>query len=181
MLVIRDCEREDGSKGSETDLEIVPAAILMLSPQVEVRPFVVFGLHRENDPDNVMGAGVAADLTQVYLGLGAGLYYHFIQTQRISLLCGPKVQAILTLDESGASATPFDKYFDVGLNLSLPIYLDVKLTDKLRLRTGVEIPGLSYQYVAITDGVVKTREGTLVLASYWEFGFSPYFGFYYMF
>ena len=157
-----DIDKVDTSKATETDIELIPSLVLMLSPQTEVRPFAIVGLHKESDPDNIVGP-VAADLSQIYLGIGGGLYYKFIQGQLVSLSIGPKASVVLTLAESGTSATVYDSYFNLALAIGLPVYLDAKLKDNLFLRTGLEIPGIQFSTEMTELAGVKTTTSNFTI------------------
>lgn len=172
-------ERQDASRASEYDLVFTPAAVLMMNPKLELRPFLVLGMHKESDPDGISVAPIAADLRQFSLGLGSGLYYHFIQKEIMELSVGPKLAMLFDFKPTGTSALAYDSYFGITLDLALPINLDFKLTKKLTLRTGIEIPGLRYENTTSTLGGVTSGNGTFYFVDF-QTGFSPYFGFFYM-
>jgi hypothetical protein len=180
MSLTIDTYTEDTFKASASDIELMPAVVMRLSPQLELRPYAVLGFQRQSDPDSITFA-VADDLSSSYFGAGAGLFYAFIQKDPLALLIGPNLEAVIYTEPSGASATAYQRYFEMELTLSLPIYLDVKLKDKLYLRTGVEIPGLSYDYTSYQLGGVTTGTGSFAFQDYWASYLVPYFGFYLMF
>lgn len=175
----RDSEKFDSSKASEITLELMPGLVMMLSPQLEVRPFAVIGLDIESDSDGISGA-ILEDYTALNFGAGAGLYYHFIQREIISVCTGPKATIILYLEPSGTSAIDYDSYFELSIAVALPVYLDVKLTDKLFFRTGIEITGIEFYTYTEELGGVKSGDGYFTIWDYYLGGFVPYFGFYFM-
>jgi hypothetical protein len=174
--------RQDANRASAYDLAFTPAVVLMMSPKLELRPFLVLGMHRESDPNGISGGAIAPDLGQFHMGLGSGLYYHFIQKEILEMSVGPKLSLLFLFKPTGTSAPAYDSYFGITLDLALPINLDFHLTKNLTLRTGIEIPGLRYQNTTNTLGGVTTGSGTFYFIDFRDYfsGFSPYFGFYYM-
>jgi hypothetical protein len=135
-----DSEKEESFEATRTWVELMPALILMVSPRMEVRPFAIFTLSKESDPNNI--ADWDADDTRIHCGLGTGLYYHFIQREIISVCTGPKVSAELVLEPSGSSNPDWDPFFAFEAQAALPVYLDIRLSKRLFFRTGIEIPGI---------------------------------------
>jgi len=123
---------------------------------------------------------VAADLSQIYLGVGGGLYYKLIQGQLVSLSVGPRARVILTLAESGTSATVYDSYFNLAVVVGLPVYLDTKLKDNLFLRTGLEIPGIEFSTEMTESAGVKTTTSNFSVLDYFYNFTIVYMGFYLM-
>ena len=78
MQIRVDSAAEEGSSTARYFYTLLqPALILMVSPQWEVRPYVVFALRSESDPDDI--ASWAADYSSgPILGLGTGLYLSLI-------------------------------------------------------------------------------------------------------
>ena len=173
-------EKVDTSKATETVIELMPAVVMRMSPQLELRPYVIIGSLSEKDPDGISGA-INDDLSSFYLGVGAGAYYAFIQRELVSVLIGPKAVLVLYFEPSGASAPGYQRYFVADIQVSLPIYLDVKLKDKLFLRGGIEILGLLYQIDTNQLAGVKNADNSFTLLDYWNGVPVVYLGFYYMF
>lgn len=176
-----DTEKQDASTATETDIELRPAVVMKMSPKVELRPYAVIGISNEKDPDGISGA-IANDLSDPYFGAGVGLYYAFIQGEILSLLIGPKLELVFYAEPSGASAPVYERYFEADIQLALPIYLDVKLMDKLFLRGGLEIPAVQLNFWSYQQGGVSYTENSVLFLDYWPNIVPPlYFGFYYMF
>jgi hypothetical protein len=167
---------EGASKASRFSMDLEPAVVLMLNPKLEVRPFVILRLNKYNDPDYIR----YTTYTQFYAGIGGGLYYHFIQTNILELSVGPKLSALMTFKPTGPDATVYTTYFDFSVALSLPVNLDFKLTKKLFLRMGIEIPGLQWEYYSLTTGGVKYTDSNFSFVDFELDTFTPFFGFYIM-
>jgi hypothetical protein len=84
------------------------------------------------------------------------------------------------LPPSGESAPTYDTYRVFTLTLALPVILDVALTERLFLRAGIEIPGLTYYSETIEDESSSSARSTLTFQTFTT-GFSPFFGFSFMF
>jgi hypothetical protein len=159
-------------------VELMPAVVMRMSPQVELRPYAVVGFYTARDPDGI--SGIDDDYSEGHLGAGVGIYYAFIQRELVSVLIGPKAELVLYFEPGGASATAYERYFVADIQVSLPLYLDVKLKDKLFLRGGIEILGLLYQIDTNQLGGVKDADNSFTLRDYWDGAPVVYFGFYYM-
>lgn len=174
-----DTEKEDSLKATETDVELSPAVVLMLSPQMEVRPFVVIGIHKESNPD-LIPVGIDEDRNELYFGLGGGLYYHFIQGEIVSICAGPRLSAVLFLEPTGTTPFDYDSWFNLSVIVGIPVYLNVRLNDRLFFRAGVEIPGISFYTIRWDDGVTKDSFTNIELLTYDLGTFGGYIGFYFM-
>jgi hypothetical protein len=152
-------EKEDSSNASLLDTQLVPSLHLMLSPKIEVLPFLILGFSKESDPDGISTDGWAADYSQFYLGGGAGLFYHYYTGEIVSLGIGPRLAVFLYLPPSGTSAPAYDSYLDLLVAVGLPAYLDVHVTRRLVLRTGIEIFGVAFEVWKTEQGGV-TQSGT---------------------
>jgi hypothetical protein len=175
-----DTYKEDASKASRTQAELMPAVVLRMSPQVEIRPYVVLGFDVQKDPDAITFL-IADDSSAPYFGAGAGLYYAFIQRSLVSLFIGPKLEILFYAEPSGASAPVYERYFRTNISVTLPIYMDVMLKENLFLRGGLEIPGLVLDLWSYQQAGVKYVENTVTFADFWQAAPVLYFGFYYMF
>jgi hypothetical protein len=172
--------RQDASRASEYDLVLTPAMVLMMNPKLELRPFLVLEIQKASNPDDIPGPPtILKDWGQFSLGLGSGLYYHFIQREIIELSVGPKATMRFYFKPTGTSALAYSSYFGITLDIALPVNLDFKLTKKLTLRTGIEIPGLLYENTTSTTGGVTTGTGRFYFIDF-QTGSTPYFGFFYM-
>ena len=158
MSLVIDTEKVDSSSASLTEVQLTPGLHLMISPQIEINPFVAVGIHKESDPDDIVNLAAlypedwAEDYSQLWFFGGCGFYYHFINREIVSLSTGPRLALFLFLPPSGTSAPVFDSYFNLGVGVALPIFFDVKLKQWLILRTGLE--ALNAQF-----NIVKTEQG----------------------
>jgi len=174
-------EKQDSLKASLFSVELMPAVVIMLNPQLEARPYLLIGYQKEDDPDGISGA-IFDDWSQLYFGVGAGLYYHFVQREIITICAGPKALIQLDMEPKGTSAFDWDSYLELAISIGLPVYFDVRLTDRLYFRSGIELMGLGLSVSSRETGGVKTTDSVLFIMDYWPsvFGFFPYFGFYFM-
>lgn len=175
-------EKEDSFKATNTYVELLPALVLMVSPRMEVRPFAIFRSSKQSDPDDI--ASWDADRSQLDLGLGAGLYYHFIQREIISLSTGPKVRMVSFLKHSGSSAPDFDSRFHFEAQVELPVNLDIRLGKRLYFRVALEISGIYFNTFNYELAGVKYSETEFWIYPFYKNTFdeiSVYSGFYLMF
>lgn len=172
-------EKQDSFEANRTWLRLWPALVLMVSPRLEVRPFAIFETSKSSDPDDIV-ADWDADALRIDFGLGTGLYYHFIQREIISLCTGPKVSAKLRPKPSGSSNPDYDSYFLLVTQVVLPVYLDIRLSKRLFLRTGIEIASIGLYYRNFELAGVKTKTTSLTMNSFfwatsdelqWDIGF----------
>ena len=171
--------KEDASRATSTQVSRMPAVVMKMSPQVEIRPYAVIGFDSEKDPDAIIGA-IQDDYSAFNFGLGGGLYYTLIQRELISVLIGPKLELLFYARPSGASST-YDRYFRAIIEVALPIYMDVMLKENLFLRGGLEIPGLVLNLWSYEQGGVKYVDNHTSFADFYDAGPVLYLGFYYMF
>ena len=164
-----------------TSLE--PALILMVSPQWEVRPYVRFALRKESDPDDI--ASWNADyFSGPILGLGTGLYYHFVQREIINISSGAKIETWMWFKPSGSSVPDYDSYFRIRANVLLPVNFDFRLSKRVFFRLALEVSGFHCESVWYEVAGVKYNNTTAWIWNEIQ-GFSgeinTYAGFYLMF
>ncbi len=159
-------EKEDTSSASLIDALLIPSLHLMISPQIEILPFVAIGISKESDPDAISTAGWQADYSQLMISAGAGFFYHFINREIVSLSTGPRLALFLNLPPSGTSAPVYDSYFNLVVKVGLPIYLDVQLKQRLFLRTGVEVFGVEFDFWKQEQAGVTSSGTTFAILDY---------------
>jgi hypothetical protein len=161
-----DTEKQDTSSASLIQMQLIPSLVLMLTPQVEIHPFIAIGYSKESDPDSFV-VDIEDDLSQLWFAGGCGLFYHFINREIVSVSMGPRLALFYYLKPTGTSADVYDSYLNLSVNVGLPIYLDVKLKSWLVLRTGVELYGVRLS-------IYKEEVGG-VTSSSTDFGIEDYF------
>jgi hypothetical protein len=127
-------------------------------------------LSKSSDPDDIVddSQGWVADALRFDFGLGAGLYYHFIQREIISLCTGPKVSAVLRPKPSGSSYPDYDSYFQLVARVAIPVYLDIRLSKRLFLRTGIELIGINIRHENFELAGVKNKfTGLTIYNDFW--------------
>jgi len=159
-------EKEDSSSAYSLDTLLIPSLHLMISPQIEILPFIGIGFSKESDPDAISTAGWQADYSQLMISAGAGFFYHFINREIVSLSTGPRLALFLNLAPSGTSATVYDSYFNLVTRVGLPIYLDVQLKQRLFLRTGIEVFGVEFDFWKQEEAGVTSSGTTFAIKDY---------------
>ena len=176
-----DTEKQDTSEASLIEAQLVPSLVLMISPRMELHPFVFVGISKESDPDAI--AGLDPDLLQFSIGAGSGLYYHFFTGNMVRLSMGPRATLFYNFAPSGSSATVYDSYFDLVLKIGLPVNFDVQVAQRLILRTGVEIFGAQLDFWRTDEGGVIDSGVTFTFLDYFT-GYlgnlQAYVGFYFL-
>jgi hypothetical protein len=144
MQIRVDSAAEEGSSTARYFYTLLqPALILMVSPQWEVRPFVLFSLQSESDPDDI--ASWDADyFSGPILGLGTGLYYHFVQREIINISSGAKIVTLMQFKPSDPSAPDYDSYFKMVAHVWLPVNFDFRLSKRVFFRLALGVTGFQY-------------------------------------
>jgi hypothetical protein len=175
--------KEGSFEAYNTWLRLSPALVLMVSPRLEVRPFAIFEMSKISDPADIESTW-DADRLRIEFGLGAGLYYHFIQREIISLCTGPQVSAVLWPEPSGSSYPDYDSYFQLVTRVAIPVYLDIRLSKRLFLRTGIEFLAINIRHENFELAGVKNKFTALTVSSvFWDTldELETHIGFYLMF
>ena len=174
-LFSTESETWNDDTSTETDLSLYPHAILRLTPELELNPFVIIGIHKETTPT------FEDWISQYSFGGGAGLYYHFIQAGSFSLAVGPKARAIYYLEPTGESAPGYSSYLELLFRVSLPVYLDIQLTKNLYLRSGLEILGFELYTFSRDTPTLSRNDTSIIFLDYYPWQeFRPYVGIYFM-
>ena len=175
---------EGSFEATQIFVELSPALILMVTPQIEVQPFVVVGLYKQSDPDDI--ATWDADRSQLHFGLGVGLYYHFVQREIVSLCTGPKLNALMYFEPSGSSVPNFDSYINFEIQVELPLYLDIRVTKSFLFRMGLIHEGIGFSVEKVELSGVEYIDTTFFIDNFYPIPWEPlenvsaYFGFYFM-
>jgi hypothetical protein len=160
-----DTAKQDTDSASLIDALLITSLHLMISPQIEILPFVGVGYSKESDPGDI-DPDLEADSSQLRFAGGCGLFYHFINREIVSLSTGPRAALFLSLPPSGTSPV-YDSYFNFVVRVGLPIYLDVNLTQRLILRTGIEIFGVQLAIYKDEIGPVTNSSTDFAILDYY--------------
>lgn len=174
--------KEGSFEATHTSVWLRPALILMVTPRIEVHPSVIFGLSKESDPDDI--AIWDADRSQINLGLGLGLYYHFVQREIISLCTGPILSARFFLTPSDSSMPDYDSYFNLQIQAAIPLYLDIRVSKRFLIRTGVISEGIRLITEKYEQSGIEYSDTTFAIDNFYLTTLGniwAYFGFYLMF
>lgn len=155
MQIRVDSAKEGSSTARYFYTLLQPALILMVSPHWEVRPYVVFALRSESDPDDI--ASWAADYSGPIFGLGTGLYYHFVQREIINISSGAKIGVAMFSKPSGSSVPDYDSYFKIQSNVRLPVNFDFRLSKRVFFRFQLEVASIHFEGEWYEEAGVKSN------------------------
>ncbi len=174
-LFSTESESYDDDTATVTDLSLYPHVVLRLTPELEINPFVIASIHKESTPT------VEDWISQYSFGGGAGLYYHFVQAGIFSLAVGPKLYAIYYPMPSGEGVFEYISYLELRFRVAFPVYLDVRLTKNLCLRSGLEILGFELYTLYRDYGAYFQKNTSIKFIGYYPWQeFRPYVGIYFM-
>jgi len=148
---------------TDTGIFLKPYYSMMMDETMELTPFLSFDM----DITSVSGTVVNKYYS---IGVGTGLYFHFIQKKIIDLSAGADLGAAFTWDPD------ISPYFEIDLNIGVPVVLDIKFSESFLVRISQTIAYLNFNFTR--DNTTNTT--STVLDTLWN-GFSPSFGFMFLF
>jgi hypothetical protein len=182
MQIRVDSAKEGSSTARYFNTLLEPALILMVSPHWEVRPYVLFALRSESDPDDI--ASWAADYSGSFSGLGTGLYYHFVQREIINISSGTRIGVAMFFKPSDSSAPDYDSYFKILSNVRFPVNFDFRLSKRVFFRFQLPVAGIHFESEWYEEAGVKSNSTAAWILNYiggTVGDINTYAGFYLMF
>ncbi len=113
-----------GDKSQTNSLSFQPFLSIMLNEKMELVPFLTLYTSAEKTNGEI-------DVRWTFLGIGSSFYYHFVNTNVISLGAGVKVR--LGYGYYPETST-YDSYMRIAFNASVPLFMDLNMTDRLTFR-----------------------------------------------
>ncbi|MDC7222623.1 MAG: hypothetical protein PQJ60_02715 [Spirochaetales bacterium] len=150
-------ENGDTSSASEYDLFLQPSAHFFLDESTEFVPYLTLGNHWEYDADG-LNDDIDNEIYRFYVGGGASLLWHFLDTWKISMVTGFRGDLLFGLKEFGANAPSGDsgdpEKFSMDLQFYVPLAMDFLLSEKMTLRLSADMMkvGFSYEQEKDEDG-----------------------------
>jgi len=119
--------------------------------------------------------------TQFNLGAGFGTYFHLIRKKIINLSSGPEISYVNLFKLKYESGSPYKytQYLNMSINATLPVNIDLHITDVIHLHLSSDILHVRYRISKYEQFLIKTENNGFDV--YLESIFTPSFGFFFLF
>jgi hypothetical protein len=136
---------------TNTSLGLEPYIGIRLGKIVEFDPSVFIGDSSGSTKTEFSNGNPTTSFSswQVGLGFGGAFLFHVLQNERLQLSLGPKLTTKWWLPPSSTPDVNYAQYYNMIVDLSLPIAFDFYFNDRVGLRTSVRAVGFNYMVHSI--------------------------------